>query len=73
MRRKWFLLLVWLALAFGPGIWGADSERLLVLSVGDCEIVPNGLAGLWLIFGTRRGLLPIGLRSGIITGRWKKN
>jgi pilus assembly protein CpaC len=39
MRRKWFLLLVWLALAFGPGIWGADSERLLVLSVGDCEIV----------------------------------
>jgi pilus assembly protein CpaC len=39
MRGRWFLPLVWLILALTPVIWGEDSERLVVLSVGDCEVV----------------------------------
>jgi pilus assembly protein CpaC len=39
MRGRWLWLLVLVTLAVAPVIWGADAGRLLVLSVGDSEIV----------------------------------
>jgi pilus assembly protein CpaC len=39
MRGRWIGLLLWVTLAVAPVIWGADAGRLLVLSVGDSEIV----------------------------------
>jgi pilus assembly protein CpaC len=39
MRERWILLLVWVTLGLAPVIRGADAGKLLVLSVGDSEII----------------------------------
>jgi pilus assembly protein CpaC len=83
MRRKLLLLLVGVVLVLAPAVRGAVTERMIVLSVGDCEIVK--LPGLTrvatanpevvevVVTGSREVLLNAKRVGGTVVNLWNSH